>query len=892
MVEEIRNLRTDVDNLEKNVITNSIDEYSKLNNPLVKDHNTFIVYSDGWTLNDENNSISKKCNGMESVHILFNLMKALEYKEITGIEVDFEYYNCKINSVAIGDGDIWNYCNKDTTDLVTSNKDYIPQSELEDTTGKHVEYMLTDDGSRVEAGENTFMWNFDQENIKRLLYTTGARVQINLEPTSVSIPVEINKLQFKVYFKSALQNEVDVIYNRLEVMNLPELIKQQSPVQYIYFQSATTIDDIFLEEIQEHCNKKFNKTEYESDDYVPEKVTVNDIEYTFTNEELFVSDKIHVVYIMSRSKQNDVYGKYGVPQIYSIYGTGESNIYYQFAYMTKSDADAPATPSHSDEDNLPPGGWTAYPGEISPTVKYCFVTSRVKQNGKWGDWSAPVLFSVYSVDGKDGEKGDTGAKGTDGNTVLSLYINGTDTPTAPSIVKGTIKDIDGVAYTDYEVTPDTIQELFNIIKEDTGSLSPDLIGTDLTDKYGDLYMAYRDWSVEPLPATDQLNTYVTVMNYNPSSDSNGWGSSTLYALATGTNTDTGGSDTGSIGLVPDDMDTVPLGTYTTMNLYRFGSLVLCRINWFKLKAPSSVRLNLGTISDEIFKKYDIGGKFSFLHNTVGMNNLSNDAYLGATPSTKTIYIHFNNDTYSTNKSDDCDFQGEKVWYLEQGEDTEVNLTATGTKPTITVEAGGRLYVTLYGDGTDDTRDGKQIINQLSGRQYILTIFEHDTPKTFYKSDGTSFDTTYYTEQPINHNPGTHGGQKSTLVYDGTYKTTIHDYNLKVVKIKLKVTAVKLSNNMVRFNLTDSTGDTLLSTRLNIMTWSDTVGYHKKVGHSNGYIDVPCKTQAGLMVMGNSRDNGKLLCESLNGKTWSRNSVTKNGTTCLAYYVKLSDLTTE
>ena len=113
----------------------------------------------------------------------------------------------------------------------------------------------------------------------------------------------------------------------------------------------------------------------------------------------------------------------------------------------------------------------------------------------------------------------------------------------------------------------------------------------------------------------------------------------------------------------------------------------------------------------------------------------------------------------------------------------------------------------------------------------------------------------------------------------------------MVKLKLKVTAVKLSNNMVRFKLTDSAGELLLSTRLNIMTWSDTVGYQKKVTHDKGYVDVPCKAQAGLMVMGNSSDNGKLLCESLNGKTWSK-STTKNGTTVLDYFVKISDLTTE
>ena len=91
MVEEIRNLRTDIDNIDTNVITNTIDEYTKLNNPLIKNHDTFIVYDKGWDLNDENDKISKKCTGVESVHILFNLMKALEYKDITGIQVSFDY---------------------------------------------------------------------------------------------------------------------------------------------------------------------------------------------------------------------------------------------------------------------------------------------------------------------------------------------------------------------------------------------------------------------------------------------------------------------------------------------------------------------------------------------------------------------------------------------------------------------------------------------------------------------------------------------------------------------------------------------------------------------------------------------------------------------------------
>ena len=167
MNDELQRLRRNVDNINRNVITDKIDEYSNLVNPLIRNHETYILYdSEGWVLDDDKDKFSKTCNGSESVYVLFNLMRALEYKDITGVVVSFNYSNCSVDSLAIGDGTLWNYCNKETTDVVTNTEEYEPKTELEYTTGKHLEYMLHDDNvNKLDAGYETFLWGYDASDL-------------------------------------------------------------------------------------------------------------------------------------------------------------------------------------------------------------------------------------------------------------------------------------------------------------------------------------------------------------------------------------------------------------------------------------------------------------------------------------------------------------------------------------------------------------------------------------------------------------------------------------------------------------------------------------------------------------------------------------------------------
>lgn len=771
MVEEIRNLRTDIDNIDTNVITNTIDEYTKLKNPLIKNHDTFIVYDKGWDLNDENDKISKKCTGVESVHILFNLMKALEYKDITGIQVSFDYYNCKINSVAIGDGTIWNYCNKETTDLVTSSKEYEPQSELEYNTGKHIEYMLSDNGSEVNAGMSTFLWNYSKYELKRLLYTTGARLEINLEPTSDNIPVEINNLRFKVYFESSLQKEIDVIYNRLEVMNLPELIKQQSPVQYIYFQSKDLLDDSTLELIRNHCNDKFNTSEYESDDFIPDNYTENNVEYSFSSDKLFVSPDIRVVYVLSRTKQNDLYGKFGVPQIFSVYGSGENSIYYQFAYMTKPDATAPSTPPHSDDDNLPSGGWTAYPGVISESIRYCFVTSRINKNGSWGDWSAPVLFSVYSL---DGEAGVAGEKGEDGLSTITLYRKANSLPDTPPLT-GTIE----LTYPDSYVNTITwditqgIDEIDNIKRQLINEHSQYTNINDVNNIFG----AYSEWQETYDVLGDKRYVYMTKLVLNKDNVGS-WSSPTVVAEIKNDSEDS--SDL--YGAADDSM------VYTGKNgfkiyLYRYGSLVYYDIPSFQYTVKAYDTVMSDALKESEFEGFGISS-FGSCSNLQNISNVSNGAMIRITDNK--FHLRVNTDAYNTSSnSKKVNFTSHGVYQIKGTVDPDLCVEKD-------TETSGRLGLLKYFcftavfDGTDESRAGKNLYFKAQNtRRYYKKIMRHDIAKTFVDDNGEEFTTHYYARIAIRLNEGSYTFGVGFLG-DKTYKEVFATRNITVYKSDLVI----------------------------------------------------------------------------------------------------------
>ena len=478
-----------------------------------------------------------------------------------------------------------------------------------------------------------------------MLYEGYPVLEIIVEPDYTFAEVEVSNLTMEVYFESSMSMEINVIENRLEEINLPEMVLKQSNKSYLYFRAKELLSSSTLTAIRDYVNRDYGSTVFDGFDYVPKSTTLDGVGYVFSNDTLYVDDEYPVVYVAVRTKFNDSFGRYrnfnientlGVggsdtveyryafrtqnnatvdvdptsidgstiptgwsetmesvnatnrwcfrttatktngkwsnwssPILVGYYAkdgvdgkdgkngvngekgekgdkgekgekgdkgdkgddgaSGEDGLSYQFAYMTKSDATAPSTPPHSDDDNLPSGGWTAYPGVISKSRRYCFVTSRNNKNGSWGDWSAPVLFSYYGKDGVNGEKGekgdkgekgekgdkgdkgDNGASGEDGLSTITLYRKANSLPDTPPLT-GTIK----VTYTDLHVDSirwditQGIDEIDNIKRQLINERSQ---YTSIID-VNNIFDAYSEWQETYDVLGDKKYVYMTKLVLN------------------------------------------------------------------------------------------------------------------------------------------------------------------------------------------------------------------------------------------------------------------------------------------------------------------------------------------------------------------------------------------
>ena len=114
--------------------------------------------------------------------------------------------------------------------------------------------------------------------------------------------------------------------------------------------------------------------------------------------------------------------------------TGADGKDIEFIYH-RSSKDTAVTPVSEDRDGYVPEGWTDNPTGVNEEFSYEFISRRIKDNGTWGVFSTPSVWSRFSKDGKDGDsvtaryspdKTNWHEGFLDGDIYMQLYVNGVE----------------------------------------------------------------------------------------------------------------------------------------------------------------------------------------------------------------------------------------------------------------------------------------------------------------------------------------------------------------------------------------------------------------------------------------------------------------------------------
>lgn len=368
-------LRKDIDNVKDNVITATIDKYSQTENPIILTNKTSVVMNDDWKVIDNENNyiISKKVADKEQFIIYYNLVKQLEHKMITGVVVKFIARNCEITSVAISNDTVTHYVNKDTIGLVDNDKDYEPQSEAEWEDGVHLEHMLKVKADQYTVGDDQYLWEFSKEDLKTLFYQKGAKLIFNVKQTNQTAEAIVINPELQIYFDNELQSECDVLYNRLEMMPLDQLMLQRKDSQDIFLTSNTELNE---DTLTTQINKDSDNIKFQSDKYIPENWTssepsLNDAKYCYKATRRYTSS----------------WQPYSNVILYKVQSDSDVE-QYEWIYTLKSNTGVYDCPESTGiaEGSAPTGWIIGYTPQVDKVTKYCYACFRIKTNGKWSDY--------------------------------------------------------------------------------------------------------------------------------------------------------------------------------------------------------------------------------------------------------------------------------------------------------------------------------------------------------------------------------------------------------------------------------------------------------------------------------------------------------------------------
>ena len=138
---------------------------------------------------------------------------------------------------------------------------------------------------------------------------------------------------------------------------------------------------------------------------------------------------------------------------------GVDGVAAEFIYkLTKTSLDVPEKPESVNETEYVPEGWEDSPTGISEEMQVEWVCTRKKEdNGDWGDWQGPTIWSKWGANGMDG----------DGVEYIYRRNNGEvlDNPTPDDITTDEYQEkgeYEGIEYipTDWSDNPQGVNEAF------------------------------------------------------------------------------------------------------------------------------------------------------------------------------------------------------------------------------------------------------------------------------------------------------------------------------------------------------------------------------------------------------------------------------------------------
>lgn len=821
---DLDKLRRDLDNIEDNVITGRIDSFSQMDNPMVRNHENSIVLSDGWVLDDEEDTVSKVCSDRESVDLLYNYMPQLTYKNITGICVTFSIIGGECVAVGLGDGVVFHYVNDDTMAYIDNDGDYNPVNEEEYQSGKHLDFMAltTDDG--FSYGYSTFKWDYSNSELREILINKRLQLRFNIEPEKSNSKVVIGGIKVFIYFENMLQGECDVIENRLEMINLDQLLTTYSPQQDIYFVGEPLSDNVnessYINGLTSYINSVYSDDKvFQKDNFVPAG---------WSSREIAVTEG-KIVYKAVRKYKDNRWTRYSTVFKYSDGTDGsEHNEIYEYIYKAQVSSNPPKCPSVVVEDNTAPSGWSvSYKPSVSHDYPYCYSCFRVKYKGVWSNYGTKVKYDnvndTFIVSGDYAQLVDTYIST---QSIYGAFNDDFDMTPPPSRITG--KDSHGKVRV-YDVSSDTdFLDYLYLLKQSGGDWEDDPDRWEY--KFNE---AYHNWSGDFTPVSnDAPSEYRCTRSVLANGGWSDWSSPVACGntITTGTVLDNIGQQDliGKInnnnnnnmldmGVLPSNdivnylfseypSDTIVNSKYgTSLTLKRVGSLVLVQLTGGTINFDS-----ISVANTVIFTSSEtnvLNDKYCFNNANVNIVNgtQSSPMELGSCIliSGGKVSCLVNNNQYGNYHKNSSDWDtsvkvNARGWYLIQGE-TDPNLIigndewTQGTDGKYSTLYGSILYITL--DNVDKTKKYNVNVN-INGTSYTAVVEPHDTEVTF---NGVT--TSFYCAFQLKQNTQT--DHTLTVTYNGNdnYSKQVKTVTVRFNKTNVLVSVTRFKGNQkTRWNV--------------------------------------------------------------------------------------------
>ena len=177
---------------------------------------------------------------------------------------------------------------------------------------------------------------------------------------------------------------------------------------------GTDVEWIFKRSPAEANKPSRPATSENTDDYVPNGWTDDPVGPDINNP---------FEWSCKREKTNGIWGSFSDVFLWSKFGkdgTGVQNIYS----VTKNYA--PPALTNSQDDDYVPFDWYSTPIDVTSEWKIGWMSQRTKKDGRWSNFSSPIIYTKYVTDGENG------TDGLDGWSIFRFYKISESRPPAPT----------------------------------------------------------------------------------------------------------------------------------------------------------------------------------------------------------------------------------------------------------------------------------------------------------------------------------------------------------------------------------------------------------------------------------------------------------------------------